>query len=198
MFLLEFGVVHEGCVVNELSRALPNDRFICPGGFILNEHSADEIIALDGPTDADVEAVQPFLQSSGSIAESSLVERTPGRAFVHLRSSTAPAVGYCSQAVERNPCFRIGHEIQHKGVEQWRVGCRDRSNAEGLIEDLKEWGTFGITKHRGELGGVDRLSPVRRQDTRISRRRSVTISSSPSRRFTGTTAIPPSGPASAR
>ena len=146
MFWLEFGVVHEGCVVNELSRAVPNVRLICPGGFILNEHSADEIIALDGPTEAEVEAVLEVLQSSGSIAESSLVERTAVKAFVHLRSSAAPAVGYCSQAVERNRCFRIGQEIQHEGVEQWRVGCRDRSNAEGLIEDLKEMGDLRYHK----------------------------------------------------
>ena len=100
-----------------------------PGGFILNEHSADEIIALDRPTEAGVEAVLEFLQSSGSIAESSLVDRTAVKAFVHLRSSAAPAVGYCSQAVER-----------------WRVGCRDRSNAEGLIEDLKEMGDLRYHK----------------------------------------------------
>ena len=119
---------------------MPGVRLICPGGFILDANSADEIIALDKPTDGDVEAVLGFLEDSESIAESSLVERTPDKAFVHLRSSVAPEVGYCSQAVERNRCFRIGQEIQHGGVEQWRVGCRDRSNAEGLIENLKGMG----------------------------------------------------------
>jgi hypothetical protein len=78
--------------------------------------------------------------------ESSLVERTAVKAFVHLKSYAAPAVGYCSQAVERNRCFRIGQEIQHEGVERWRVGCRDRSNAEGLIEDLKEMGDLRYHK----------------------------------------------------
>ena len=146
MFLLEFGIVHEGCVVNELSRAVPDVRLICPGGFILDANSADEIIALEKPTDAEVEAVLGFLEDSNSIAESSLVERTPDRAFVHLRSSAAPEVGYCSQAVERNRCFRIGQEIQLGGVEQWRVGCGARSNAEGLIEDLKGMGDLRYSR----------------------------------------------------
>ncbi len=35
MIQVEFGIVHEGCLVNELSRSLPEIRFICPGGFVL-------------------------------------------------------------------------------------------------------------------------------------------------------------------
>ncbi len=39
MIQVEFGIVHEGCLVNELSRALPEIRFICPGGFVLGPFS---------------------------------------------------------------------------------------------------------------------------------------------------------------
>ena len=140
MFKLEFGIVHEGCIVNEMSRALPHIRLICPGGFILGPNSADEIIALDNPTDGDVESVLTFLRNAPTIPEASLVERTPDRAFVHLLSSKDPAVGYCSQAVYSNRCFRLGSEVQHGGVEQWKVGCKERSYADALVEDLKAMG----------------------------------------------------------
>jgi len=46
MFQVEFGVAHRGCLVNELSRAFPDVRFICPGGFVAGS-SAEEVIVLD-------------------------------------------------------------------------------------------------------------------------------------------------------
>ena len=140
MFKLEFGIVHRGCVVNELSRAMPDIRFVCPGRFHLDADSADEILAFDNPTDDAVQLVLDYLRKSRKIAEVRLLERTPERAFVRLVSSEAPEVGYCSDAVERNRCFRLGYEVQHGGVEQWKVGCRERAQAERLVEDLKGMG----------------------------------------------------------
>ena len=140
MYLLEFGIAHEGCVVNELSRAVPNVRFICPGGFVINANSADEILALDNPTDSDLESVMDFMNGSGSVADFSVVEQTPDRVFIYFRSAAAPQVGYCSEAVERNHCFRIGHEIQYQGLEQWRVGCKNKSDSDGLVKDLEGMG----------------------------------------------------------
>ena len=81
-----------------------------------------------------------FLNASPSIAESELLERTPDHAYVHLLSQTAPGAGYCSQVVEKNRCFRLGYEIQMDGVEQWQVGCAERSQAEGLLRDLPALG----------------------------------------------------------
>jgi len=46
MFKLEFGTEHRGRVVNELSRALPDLRLVCPGGFHIDADSAEEILAL--------------------------------------------------------------------------------------------------------------------------------------------------------
>ena len=140
MFLLEFGIEHRGCIVNELSRAMPHIRMICPGGFILDADTADEVIALDKPTDGDVQAVLGYLGDASTIAEVSLIERTPDRAFVHFLSPVAPEVGYCSKAVERNRCFRLGSEVQEGGVEKWRVGCKEHSYADGLVEELRGMG----------------------------------------------------------
>ena len=44
MFRLKFGIVHRGCLVNEISRALPDLRLICPGGFILGPNTVEEVI----------------------------------------------------------------------------------------------------------------------------------------------------------
>ena len=52
MFKLEFGTEHRGRVVNELSRALPDLRLVCPGGFHIDADSAEEILALDDPSDS--------------------------------------------------------------------------------------------------------------------------------------------------
>lgn len=146
MFLLEFGLVHKGCIANELSRAVPNVRMIAVGGFVLENRGADEIIALDNPTETDIESAMEFLRSSAIIEQVSVIERSPERAFIHLRSTTGPEVGYCSEVVERNRCHKIGLEIQHEGVERWRVRCTDRSYAEALAEDLKGMGDLKYHK----------------------------------------------------
>ena len=73
MVKLEFGVVHEGCIVNELSRALPEIRFICPGGFVLSQSSAEEIIVIDKADDRKIEATLDFLHTSEAIAEADLI-----------------------------------------------------------------------------------------------------------------------------
>ena len=140
MFKLEFGIVHRGCVVNKLSRALPQVRLICPAGFVLDASSAYEILALDNPADEDVRAAIDYLKGSDNIAQVSLLERTADKAFIHIVSSAAPETGYCSQAVARNLCFPLSKEVQHGGVEQWEVGCMERSQADRLVEDLKGMG----------------------------------------------------------
>ena len=144
MFKLEFSIVHRGCLVNELSRELPQVRFVCPGGFILGPDSAEEVLALDDPTDSDVDSVMGLLRRSEDIAEVELLERTADRAFVRILTSSSPETGYVSQAVERNRCFRIGTEVQEGGVEQWVVGCLRRSQAEALVEEL---GSMGELKY---------------------------------------------------
>ena len=135
MFKLEFGIVHRGCLVNELSRAVPKIRFICPGGFILGPSSTEEILAIDKPDEGDVQAVMGYLKGSPGIAEAEVVERTPDKAFIRILTSANPE-GFCSEAVARNRCFRIGMEIQHGGVERWAVGSFERAQAEQLLKDL--------------------------------------------------------------
>ena len=146
MFLLEFGLVHRGCIANDLSRAVPNVRMIAVGGFVVENRGADEIIALDNPTESDIESAMDFLRSADIIKEVSVIEVSPDRAFIHLVSNAGPQVGYCSEAVERNRCHKIGLEIQHGGVEQWRVRATDRSYVESLVEDLKGMGELKYHK----------------------------------------------------
>jgi hypothetical protein len=140
MFRLEFGIEHRGCVVNELSRAVPHVRLICPGGFILDDRSADEVLVLDKPEESDVDAVLDFLGRSDGIKEAKLLERTVDKAFVRILTTVAPDAGYCSEAVEGNHGFRLGYEIQQGGVERWDVGLLGRSQAEALVERLKGMG----------------------------------------------------------
>ena len=137
---LEFGIAHRGCVVNQMSKALPNVRFVCPGGFILPDGYADEILSLDRPSDADVVAVIDWLKGSSAIEELEMVERTDTSAVISILAKAEPPEGYCSQAVERNRCFRIGYEIQQGGVEQWIVGAEKLQYVESLVEDLKTMG----------------------------------------------------------
>lgn len=146
MFLLEFGLVHRGCVANELSRAVPGVRMIAVGGFVVENRGADEIIAMDNPAESDVESALHFLRNSDIIKEVSVIERSSDRAFIHLVSSAGPEVGYCSEAVERNRCHKIGLEIQDGGVEQWRVRATHRSYVEALVEDLKGMGDLKYHK----------------------------------------------------
>ena len=136
MFKVEFGVVHRGCLVNQLSRAVPSVRFICPGGFILGPTSAEEILVLDKPSDQELQAVLEHLEQAAGIAESQLLERLVNKAFVRILTSASPEKGYCSEVVAKNHGFRIGMEIQEGGVEKWKVGCFERGHAEQLLKDL--------------------------------------------------------------
>ena len=140
MFKVEFGVVHRGCLVNQLSRAVPSVRFICPGGFILGPTSAEEILVLDNPIQQELEAVLDHLERDSGIAECSLLERSGDKAFVRILTSASPGEGYCSEVVANNRGFRIGMEIQQGGLEKWKVGCFERANAEQLLKDLARLG----------------------------------------------------------
>lgn len=139
MYMLSFGIVHRGCIVNELSRALPQLRMICPGGFIVSPSAADEVLVLDHPSDADLEAVLSYAKNSPGIAEAEVLERSSDKVFVRILTCKAPE-SYCSEAVAKHHCFRIGLEIQEGGVELWNVGCRNRSQADALVEELKSMG----------------------------------------------------------
>ena len=84
MFKLEFGIVHKGCLVNRMSRALPELRIISAGGFIPGPDQADEILILEDADDDDLDAALGFLRDSGEIAELDVVERTPKRAYIRI------------------------------------------------------------------------------------------------------------------
>ena len=136
MFKVEFGVVHRGCLVNQLSRDVPSVRFVCPGGFILSPTAAEEILVLDNPSEGEVQAVLDSLSDADGIAESHLLERTSDKTFIRILTETSPDQGYCSEAVARNHGFRIGMEIQQGGVEKWKVGCFERGQAENLLKEM--------------------------------------------------------------
>lgn len=140
MFKLEFGIVHRGCLVNELSRAFPRVRLICPGGFILGPSSAEELLVLDRPSEVDLENVLNHLRNAPEIAETQLVEHRADKAFIRILTSANPEAGFCSEAVAKNRCFRIGMEIQEGGVEHWKVACWERSQAEQLLKELAHMG----------------------------------------------------------
>ena len=140
MHKLEFGIVHRGCLVNEMSRALPDIRLICPGGFILGPNTVEEVIAIDRPEQDDIDRVFKLLEAKAGIAEAELLERTTDKAFIRILVSISPDTGFCSQAVARNRGFRIGMELQEGGVEKWTVGCIRRADAEKLVEELRTMG----------------------------------------------------------
>jgi len=140
MIKVEFGIVHEGCLVNELSRALPEVRFICPGGFVLGPSRVEEVIIIDQADETAIEAVLAELRQMSGISEAELLEYVGDKAFIRLLATVTPHTGFCSKAIERNRCFPIGMEIQHRGIEHWKVGCARTSDAEQLIEDLKPLG----------------------------------------------------------
>ena len=138
MFKAEFSIIHRGCLVNELSRNFPEICFICPGGFILGS-SVEEIIVLDKPKEGEVQAVLDYLKTSYKVKTVKLLERDANKAFISFECNTLPEK-FCSGIVSGNRCFRIGMEIQHGGLEIWRVGCAERQHAEHLLEELKEVG----------------------------------------------------------
>ena len=123
-----------------MSRALPDLKIISAGGFIVSPTQADEVLIIEDPTDEDVEASLDFLKNSGEIEVAKEIERTDEKAFIRILTTAAPETGYCSEAVAKNRCFNLGMEVQEAGVEQWRVGCLERSQAEQLVEDLKGMG----------------------------------------------------------
>ncbi|MCX6991851.1 MAG: hypothetical protein NT011_01785 [Kiritimatiellaeota bacterium] len=139
MFNVEFHIVHRGCLVNELSRSFPKIRFICPGGFVLGPSSVEELIVLDKPSEAEVQAVLNYLGTSPKVATVELLERSSNRAFVRMVSTALPQK-FCSQVVAKHHCFPIGTEIQEGGLEMWRVGCVERRQAEQLLEELEGLG----------------------------------------------------------
>ena len=139
MFQVEFGIVHRDCLVNEMSRAYPQLRFVCPGGFIVDDSWAEEIIVMDRPGDQDVEMVLAHLQGTSGIDEVELLERTVEKAFIRIVVSKLPKT-FCSQAVYRNRCFPIGNELQEGGVEKWTVGCVSREQGEQLLKELTTLG----------------------------------------------------------
>jgi len=138
MFKVEVHIVHQGCLANEMSRAFPKLRFLCPGGFIADS-SVSELVALDSPGDEDVRAVMDFFAGRDEITEARVLERTADKAFIYYTSSRLPET-FCSQVVQRNRCFPIGMEIQEAGLEKWTVGCVERSQAESLLKDLEALG----------------------------------------------------------
>ena len=143
MYQVEFAIVHEGCVVNELSRTFPKLRIICPGGFVTGPSSVEELVVLDKPSDKDIEKVMGFFEKLSGIDRVELLERTADKAFIYFRSQRLPET-FCSKVVERNRGFRIGMEIQEDGLEKWKVGCVTQSDAEQLLKDLQ---FLGELKH---------------------------------------------------
>lgn len=140
MFLLEFGIVHDGCIANQLSRFLPQVRMVAVGGFVLPNGGADEIIALDYPEESEVESALEFLRNSHMIDNARVIEHSEHRAFIHLISNSAPKVGYCSETVTNNLCHKVELEIQHDGIEHWKVMSTESSYLGTLVEDLKKMG----------------------------------------------------------
>lgn len=140
MVKLEFGIVHEGCLVNELSRALPEVRLICPGGFVLSPSSVEEIIIIDQASEEKIEVVLDHLHGMAGIAEAELLEHSGDRAFIRILTAVNPDTGFCSEAVARNRGYRIGMEIQDGGLEIWKVAFVRASDAQQLLQDLESMG----------------------------------------------------------
>ena len=145
MFKLEFGIAHRDCLVNELSREMPQIRLVCPGGFILDPKTndgitAEEVIAVEGASQTEDQEVTKYLENHRGVVEVEILEQTTQSTFIRFLTCTRPETDYCSEAVRKNQCFSIGTEIQQTGIEQWEVCCYDRPQAEQLIEDLNEMG----------------------------------------------------------
>jgi hypothetical protein len=141
MFKVEFAIVHEGCLVNELSREFPEARFICPGGFIQGQTGVSELIVIEDSDTELVAAVVSSLQKRPEIENVRVLERTGDKAFVYFKSSRLPET-FCSQVVQRNEGFPIGREIQEDGLEKWTVGCVEPEHAEQLLKDMAPLGTI--------------------------------------------------------
>ena len=139
MFEVKFSIIHEACLVNELSRQFPKVRFICPGGFIIGSSAVEEMIVFEAYDDRLVNSIIGYLEARDEIESVRLLERAGGKAFIYFRAGK-PTHIFCSQVVERNRGFRIGFEIQQGGLETWRVACVERADAEQLFKDLEALG----------------------------------------------------------
>ena len=143
MFKLEFGIVHNNCPTNQLSRNFPDVHFTSPGGFIIRPGLVEEVLVIDDASDRIVEEVMHFLNNTEGYELCELLERTPDRAFIRWQASCTPEA-FCSQVVEKNRAFKIGNEVQHEGLERWTVACFSRDQAEQIVEDLNALGEVKI------------------------------------------------------
>ena len=145
IYTLEFGIVHQDCVVNELSRKYPNVKIVCLGGIVLDSdlsggYTAEEILSIESSNETEILDSIRFLKEHNQIAEISIVEEATGKTIVRLLASAVPVSGYCSEVVRKNRCYPLGLEIQKGGVEQWLVGSYESSQLDSLIKELSNMG----------------------------------------------------------
>jgi hypothetical protein len=145
MFKLEFGIIHNNCPTNQLSRHFPDTHFTSPGGFIIRPGLVEEVLVIDDANDKVVDSVIHFLNNTPGYEECELLERTLDRAFIRWQASCSPKA-FCSQVVDKNRAFKIGNEVQYEGLERWTVACFTRNQADQIIEDLKDLGEVKIAE----------------------------------------------------
>ena len=139
MFKVEFGMIHNNCPTNQMSRAFPHVRFISPGGFELEGSMIEEVAAIHNPSDEDVEAVLAIWATHQGMTSLSFWSAPPsGPSFVGERP--ARRKGSAPRRSRGTVVSRSGWETQHDGLEQWTVGCVTRQQAQQLLEDLKQLG----------------------------------------------------------
>ena len=103
MYTLEFGIVHQDCVVNELSRKYPSVKIVCLGGIVLDPnlsdgHTAEEILSIESSNETEILDSIQFLKEHDQISEISIIEKATGKSIVRLLASAVPVTGYCSEA----------------------------------------------------------------------------------------------------
>lgn len=143
MFKVKFEVVHQGCMVNETSRAFPHIRIICAGGFV-DGSSVEEIIVLEKASEADVRAVMRFLETPPRTQLAEILEQDAGMTFIRFVSNTLPEE-FCSRLVAEYHGYPLSKEIQCGGLEIWEVGCFDRRQGEQLLSAIE---SVGEVKHK--------------------------------------------------
>jgi len=151
MYTLEFGIVHQDCVVNELSRKYPSVKIVCLGGIVLDPnlsggHTAEEILSIESSNETEILDSIQFLKEHDQIAEISIIEKTTGKTIVRLLASAVPVTGYCSEVVRKNRCYPLGLEIQKGGIEQWLVGSYESSQLDSLLKQLSNMGEIKYKK----------------------------------------------------
>ena len=65
---------------------MPQVCIVAVGGFVLSNGGADEIIALDCPSESEVESVLEFLRKSQMVDKVKLIENSVHHVFIHLIS----------------------------------------------------------------------------------------------------------------